>query len=422
MTPGQDASIDAQQPWTLRGPVHPETARALRRHEGGRLEPARLCFVGLGNLPVLSREYSRFGVGGEEVQHTLLARALARRGYDVTMVTADLGQDDAARMDGITVFKAYGPHDGLPILRFIHPRFTRFWAALARADADVYYTSCAGPLLGIVALFARRHGKRVVFRIAHDRDCEPDQLLVKYWRDRKIYEYGLRHADVILAQSEQQQRALRANYGLPSVVATMLVDPRQKELGFEQRDVDVLWVNNLRTFKRPDLLLALAGRLPHLKFHMVGGTQPGHEALYEEIRAQAAAYPNLRFHGPVPYHDVNDFYERAKVFVNTSDSEGFPNSYLQAWRRGTPTVAFFDPDSVISRRRLGKAAASMEEMASEVNRFATEPQDWAEASRACLAFMDTHYGDDKVLAPYIEALCPTTVQPLRPGTTGHASR
>jgi hypothetical protein len=119
---------------------------------------------------------------------------------------------------------------------------------------------------------------------------------------------------------------------------------------------------------------------------------------------------------------VNDFYERAKVFVNTSDSEGFPNSYLQAWRRGTPTVAFFDPDSVISRRRLGKAAASMDEMASEVNRFATQPQDWAEASRACLAFMDMHYGDDKVLMPYIEALCPTTAQPLRPGATGHASR
>jgi hypothetical protein len=48
---------------------------------------------------VLSRAYSRHGVGGEQVQHTLLARALARRGHEVSMVVADYGQADAARVD-----------------------------------------------------------------------------------------------------------------------------------------------------------------------------------------------------------------------------------------------------------------------------------------------------------------------------------
>ena len=389
------------------------------RLEGGPAatgRPLRLCFVGLGNLPVVSPEHKRHGVGGEEVQHTLLARALVRRGFEVSMVVGDLGQPDGLVVDGITLHKAYGPHDGIPVLRFLHPRLTRLRAALQRADADVYYVSCAGMTLGVTVQHAARHGKRVVFRIAHDRDCEPDNLLVKYWRDRKIYEWGLRRTDVILAQSVQQQRALRQNYGLTSALAAMLVEPRQKPIAFAERDIDVLWVNNIRNFKRPDLLLALAARLPQLSFHMIGGTQPGHEAQFHEIKARAAALPNLHFHGLVPYHDVNGFYERACVFVNTSDSEGFPNSYLQAWRRGTPTVAFFDPDAVVARRGLGKTVSSMDDMAAEVERYARTEAPWQTTSDACLCFMDMHYGDDKVLAPYIEAFAPALAHALAPAT------
>jgi hypothetical protein len=38
----------------------------------------RICFVGLDNLPVLAPEYRSELIGGESVQQTLLARALAR--------------------------------------------------------------------------------------------------------------------------------------------------------------------------------------------------------------------------------------------------------------------------------------------------------------------------------------------------------
>jgi glycosyltransferase involved in cell wall biosynthesis len=184
----------------------------------------------------------------------------------------------------------------------------------------------------------------------------------------------------------------------------MLVDPPGQVPSFEAREVDVLWVNNLRPFKRPDRLLTLARALPHLRFEMIGGTQSGHEAMYAQIQAEAQSLPNLRFLGPVPYHEVNGHYERARVFVNTSDSEGFPNSYLQAWRRGTPSVAFFDPDAVIARHGLGAAVPDDDAMAAEVARLAMQREPWAAAHRRCLDFMDGHYGDDRVLQPYLEAL------------------
>jgi hypothetical protein len=68
-----------------------------------------ICFVGLGNLPVLAREYGHHRVGGAELQQTLLAKALAAQGYDVSMVVADYGQPDGATWDGIKTYKAYRP-------------------------------------------------------------------------------------------------------------------------------------------------------------------------------------------------------------------------------------------------------------------------------------------------------------------------
>ena len=38
----------------------------------------KICLLGLDNLPVLAPEYREHTVGGESVQQTLLARALAR--------------------------------------------------------------------------------------------------------------------------------------------------------------------------------------------------------------------------------------------------------------------------------------------------------------------------------------------------------
>ena len=364
----------------------------------------KVCFVGLDNLPVISRAHNRHGIGGEQVQHTLLARALARRGLEVSMVVADYGQPDGLEIDGVRLHRAHGLDAGVPVLRFVHPRLTGLWRALTRADAQVYYVSTASPQLGVVAAFARRHGRRVVFRIAHDLDCEPRRLLIRFWRDRKLYEWGLRRAHVVLAQSEQQRSALKSNYGLDSRVAAMLVEPAASDLGFGLRDVSVLWVNNLRPFKRPDLALALAVQLPHRQLHMIGGPQSGHEDLFARTRREAAELPNLRFHGRVPYHDVNDFYERARVFVNTSDSEGFPNSYLQAWRRGVPTVSFFDPDGLIRRCGLGHAATSLEDMSAAVDRLTSQPAEWQAASQRCRQFMDEHYGEEQVLKPYLEAL------------------
>jgi glycosyltransferase involved in cell wall biosynthesis len=366
----------------------------------------RICFIGLFNLPVLAPEYNQHGIGGEEVQHTLLARALSARGFEASMVVLDYGQKDGESWDGVKTYKTHTSTAGFPGLRFFHPRWTGIWSAMSRADAEVYYVSCAGFPVGLAAMFARWKRRKTIFRIASDSDCEPERLLIEqnYRRDRWLYEFGLRRVDGILAQSAHQRAAMQRNYHLNSSVAPMLVDHPRTVFEFDQRSISVRWVSNIRMLKRPDTLLDLASELPDTMMHMIGGPIVGSTDLYEEIKTRAASQENVTFHGRIPYHDVNDYFAAARVFVNTSDIEGFPNSYLQAWARGTPVVAFFDPDRIIEREGLGVAVKDIAEMREAVRTLVSDRDRWHAASARCLAYMQRAFSDDKCIAPYLEVI------------------
>lgn len=366
-----------------------------------------ICFVGLDNYPVLNPEMSSEYFGGESVQQTLLAKAFVQRGYDVSMVVADMGQPNREVIDGITVWKAFRKKAGLPIVRFVYPRMTSFFRALKAADADVYYQSCAGIYTGLVAGFCRQRNRKFIFRIAHDTDCIPGEQIINHhrWRDVPIYEYGLRKADLVAAQSVMQQKLLSDNYHRSSELINMVVQPPAEALD-QHRDIDVLWVNNLRHFKRPELFIELAKMLPELSFTMIGGPVTRLEDYYSDLENRASAVSNLEFMGAVPYHQVNSYFARTKVFVNTSESEGFPNSFLQAWIRGVPVLSFFDPDRTIERNGLGLSPDGLDDMAKSLASLLADPTKLLGMSERARKFALENYSSEQVSLKYINWLEP----------------
>jgi len=294
-------------------------------------------------------------IGGEEVQHALLSRYLARTGYQVTSLVGDFGQGPLEQVDGVQVRKTFKLAAGLPGLRFFTPRLSATWAALKAADADVYYISCAGAMVGVVAAFCRLHGRRFVFRIASDADCAPHTLMVGNARDRWLYHYGLRRADRILAQTAHQAALLLRHYGLHADVAGMFSDLPEQVGDFGARATDLLWLANMRSMKRPEWFLDIVRRVPELRCEMAGGAHPDELPLYRRAEERARGLPNLAFHGQVKFGMTRALFARARIFVNTSSFEGFPNTYLQAWANGVPVVATFDPDGLIAARGLGVA-------------------------------------------------------------------
>ena len=81
-------------------------------------------------------------------------------------------------------------------------------------------------------------------------------------------------ADLVAAQTEFQAQMLRENHGLESSRRQhdgRAAAPRRAHV---EKDIDVLWLSNLRSLKRPELVLELARQLPQVKFTLAGGPMP----------------------------------------------------------------------------------------------------------------------------------------------------
>lgn len=321
----------------------------------------KCCLIAPNIYPILTGDYSQRKIGGAELQQLNIARSLLARGHDVRIICLDHGQPDAQNVGGIIVLKTFREDSGIPGIRFFYPRLSSLWAALRRANSDLYYCRTAQFTLGILRFFRMFTGKRYVFAGALDTDFVPGLASIPTLRDRLLYEFGLRGANGIFVQSETQRELLRKHYGLRgTVVQNFLLDPRKK-LPVEDRRI-VLWVSTIRNRKRPSLFVRLAKQFPSERFVMVGGGLESHESLYEDVCAASRDIANLEFLGFQPYEKVEALFDKCKVFVNTSMYEGFPNTYLQAWRREIPVVSFVDPDNVIVKNALGRVVKTEEQL------------------------------------------------------------
>jgi glycosyltransferase involved in cell wall biosynthesis len=372
----------------------------------GMAQPApvrkpHVCFVAPYAWPVLSRDPNIQVVGGAEVQQCVIARLLAANGYRVSMISFDYGQPSPIAVDGVTVYKSFRPDAGVPVLRFVHPRLSTMWRVLREVDADVYYQRSSAMWTGVVAEFCRRHGKRSIYAGASDRDFEIGQEQIVHARDRWIYRRGLALVDCIVAQNPFQIASCRRNHRREAVLIPSCYElPADAKPG---KGDYVLWVGTIHGYKRPQWLLDLAGRLPHRRFVLVGGPSVDAErswpGYFDQMRRRAAALPNVEFTGFLPLAAVEKRFDRARVLVLTSEYEGMPNVFLQAWARGIPTLSSVDVGAPVS-----SVFADVEEGAQKLEALLSDEVLWARRSAESLAYFERQHSSKEVLARYAKLL------------------
>jgi glycosyltransferase involved in cell wall biosynthesis len=355
----------------------------------------RICFYAPYAWPLFTAGRLDF-TGGAEVQQVALARGLAARGYDMTLVCCDYGQPPRVEVDGLVVRRAFDPQEGLPLLRFFHPRLTRALAALHAADADVYYVRGAAMEAGVACEVARSRGAAFVLGAAHDHDARRSLPLLGRAFDRWWVRRALRGASAVVSQTETQRRLFAEEMGIASTVIPNLVEPPARAVDAGQ-DGAIVWLATYKPAKHPEWFIALARRMPSRRFVMCGVIPLESRAAWDEARRAAAALPNLEVRGYLDHARLGELFAGAALMVHTSPVEGFPNTVLEAWAHGVPTVSAVDPDGVVTRERLGGVASGPEPLVAAVETLMADPDARRAAGARARAWVTAHHAPENVL-------------------------
>jgi glycosyltransferase involved in cell wall biosynthesis len=159
---------------------------------------------------------------------------------------------------------------------------------------------------------------------------------------------------------------------------------------------DIFWAGSTAAQKRFELVLQLAQLLPEMQFKVaMNGARS---------KPDLQAYPNIEFLGQVSPVEIEQYFNRCRVFLNTSAQEGFPNTFLQAWYYGKPVAtAGIDPDGVVSREKTGIVVPVNEEndlvlLAGQIRQLLSDKNTYQYLSNNALRYVQKNRSIDEVTA------------------------
>lgn len=331
--------------------------------------------AGVTRVCMIVESHWRAAMGGAELQARYIAEGLCSRGdFEVHYLARNCVEPPGGDPYPVT---RIGDTRGLR-RRAVFFDAPRLWRALEALDPDVIYQRMRQSYTGVAAVYARRFGKRFVFHAASDYDVrrqpfrKPFSLNVPFdWVETVAGNYGIERATAIVTQTRRQAQLLERNFDLrPAAVIPNFhpEPPRGEPAEKSSGEFLVAWIGNFKLVKRPELYVQLAERFrdtPGVRFVMAG--RAGNDRTHGELHARIRALPNLEYLGELSHDDANALLGRAHCLVNTSDAEGFSNTFIQAWMRGAVVLSLnADVDELLARGELGRLAGGLERLEAEL--------------------------------------------------------
>ncbi len=359
-----------------------------------RDNPLSICFIGPKAYGLFDPSV-KTGFGGAEVDLYMLATELAKDStISISFITADYGQPAEQIIENVRLLKS---------LDFRRPACIGaiwIWAALKKADSQFYLIKTASLGVPLVSSFCRFYRRRFLYRTAHRHECD-GTYQKEHLIAGQLFNRALRKATCVFVQNRDDGNELLKTAGVTSIFIPN--GHRIEPAPDTQRD-NILWVGRSAAFKQPRRFLELASRFPNEKFVMICRPATG-DTEYPKLQKQAAEIPNLTFYTEVNFTEMDRFFATAKIFINTSDAEGFPNTFIQAARTATPILTWqINPDQFLTRHQCGLACGGSMEKLSQGLTFLLENQRYIELGQNGLNYVRQHHDIATIANRYKEIL------------------
>lgn len=337
------------------------------------MEKIRICFAAIYAYQLFDRS-CKVAHGGAEVDLYLLAKEFAKdKRFEVVFIVGNFGQKKEQIFDGIKVIVGFPDFkkDYKYISLFLKQAF--LFNVLRKVNATVYVQEMADTITAVISLYCKLFGKKFIYRLAHMMECDW-KFIRETGRLGKLYYFGLKRATRVICQNNDQKKLLKENFGIDATIIRNGHPVDKKPVSDRNY---VLWVARCETWKRPEIFLDIVRKFPQYNFVMICPMLKHEEVLFQKISSEAKNLKNLEFIEKVPFAKIQPYFDGAKIFIGTSDHEGFPNTYLQACLGSTPIISLnVNPDNFIDEYKLGYCAGgNLESMLEKISKLLDDKEE-----------------------------------------------
>lgn len=231
---------------------------------------------------------------------------------------------------------------------------------------------------------------------ASDTDFEPGKELIAGGdHNRKLWQKSLKVAEYVVTQNAYQQYSLKQHTGKESLLLSNIWRKPDSNGAKQSHTTDVVWVANLRRLKRVEWILNTAKAMPHLQFTIIGGPSGNEKEYYHTIEKEAKTIPNLHFLGKRTFQEANAIVANSRLLCCTSEFEGFPNTFLQAWACDVPVVSTVNPNNCITEFCLGRVISDVSQLRFAIDELLNSDELYAQCQQNIRDYFAQHHDADR---------------------------
>jgi len=366
------------------------------------MKKIKICFISTSAYPLFNSK-CKDQHGGAELQLYLIAKELAKsKNFEVSFILGDFRQKNIELINQIKLYKSFTPKSEETLIKKLI-QATKYFNLFKKINADIYITSAANSTVGLVSLFCKFNKKIHIHRTASQMDINKSFIKLNGILG-KIYQYGLENASLVITQNNEHKKLLKKNHNINAVVIKNFFEIKRIKKGISKNSI--LWVSRYVEMKRPYLFLELAKKISNENFIIICPIEKKTNQ-YKKLVSNAKKIKNLKFIEQVPFNKIQKYFNKAKVFVNTSDYEGFPNTFIQAGIGKTPILSLnVNPDNFINEYNCGYFCDdSFEQMNQKLNQLLINKKDWKEKSENIFRYVKKNHDIKKNIKKLKKVIC-----------------
>jgi len=347
-------------------------------------------------------------IGGAQLQAYIMAREMARNGWDVTYIytqpkNSEIEWDNTFTDPDIRLEPIGKWQIGLGWLNLI-----RLINIFKKSEFHYVYTRVRSEYVGIAALLKPFFKFKQIYWNASNLVLENTRyrlytdvrgrykfiqfLLRSVWN--YLFYFGISKCDKIILQHEYQKTDSKISPEKIHVIYNSYFEKsilyKNIDKSYKQEDIfQIFWIGNIGVNKQITKYITLCEMCKKytFEFNIIGKIED--QKANELINKKSRQLKNLKYLGKLSYKEVEKKLSNSDLLISTSNSkyEGFPNIFIQAWGFGIPVITLDTCfNEFLTQKKLGFAESTLNDVKKRIIDLSSNKSEYETISNKCKSF------------------------------------